>query len=316
MGREIKRVPVGFDWPLREVWEGFLMPDKFGETPCEACCYDRAPTILDEMFPSPRSGTGYSPRANHLHDQWYGYVPFDPESTGSARLTAESPAVRAFAERNVGDSPEFYGTGEWAVVREAQRLADLWNGQWGHHLAQEDVDALVAGGRLMDFTHKWSNGWQKIEPAVTPTAAQVNEWSLGGMGHDSINAGVVISARCEREGVSDMCPACKGHGSNEAYEGQRAESEAWEPSEPPMGEGWQLWETVSEGSPISPAFATAGELAAWMSEPERGRDWMPAENAAKFIAAGWAPTLIGSPQTGVVSGAEWVGSQPDAETTP
>lgn len=33
--------------------------------------------------------------------------------------------------------------------------------------------------------------------------------------------------------------------------------------EPPKGEGYQLWETTSEGSPISPVFASAEELAAW-----------------------------------------------------
>lgn len=33
--------------------------------------------------------------------------------------------------------------------------------------------------------------------------------------------------------------------------------------EPPRGEGWQLWETTSEGSPTSPVFKTAEELAIW-----------------------------------------------------
>lgn len=59
------------------------------------------------------------------------------------------------------------------------------------------------------------------------------------------------------------CPTCKGHATVERYDGQRAEAEAWEPTEPPAGEGWQLWETASEGSPVSPVFATAEELAAW-----------------------------------------------------
>jgi hypothetical protein len=310
MGREVKRVALDFNWPLNEVWEGFLMPDRFSETPCEACCYDKPPTIMDRLFPVPRSGTGYSPHAQHLHNLWYGYTPFDPASTGSAPLRHDTPAVRRFAERNVAHSPDFYGAGEWAIVREARRLAALWNGQWCHHLSQDDVDVLVAAGRLMDFTHTWSreDGWQKIEPPVTPAAAQVNEWSLSGFGHDSINAMIVIRARCEREGFSDTCPACGGHGSTEAYEGQRAEAEAWERSEPPMGEGWQLWETVTEGSPVSPVFATSEELAAWMSDPERGKDWVPPDVAATFISHGWAPTMTVSPATGVTSGVEAIGS--------
>jgi hypothetical protein len=245
--REVKRVPLDFDWPQGEVWEGFLLPDRLHERKC------------------PRCEHGYSPHAEHLHALWYGYVPFDPASTGSVPLTPDTPAVRRFAERNVTSAPDFYGTGEWAIVREATRLATLWNGQWCHHLSQDDVDALVAEGRLMDFTHTCTreSGWQKIEPPVRPTAAQVNEWSLSGFGHDSINCGIAVSARCKREGYDDTCPTCKGHGCIEKYPGQRAEAEAWEPSEPPAGDGWQLWETTTEGSPKSPVFATAGELAGW-----------------------------------------------------
>lgn len=32
---------------------------------------------------------------------------------------------------------------------------------------------------------------------------------------------------------------------------------------PPVGEGYQLWETTSEGSPCSPVFATLDELCEW-----------------------------------------------------
>ena len=294
MGREVKRVPVDFDWPLRKVWEGYLMPDRLDENPCPAC------------------KNGYSPHAEHLHDLWYGYVPFSPADTGSEILRAGTPAVRAFAERNVASAPDFYGTSELAIVCEALRLADLWNGMWCHHLCQDDVDALVAAGRLMDFTHTWSreNGWQKKDAPVTPTAAQVNEWSLSGFGHDSINAMVVISARCERAGVSDRCATCQGHGSLEAYEGQRAEAEAWQPAEPPEGDGWQLWETVTEGSPISPVFADAEGLAQWLASSAAGRDQMGSITVARaFVAAGWAPTFVGTPETGLVSGAEFIGTR-------
>ena len=33
---------------------------------------------------------------------------------------------------------------------------------------------------------------------------------------------------------------------------------------PPKGEGYQLWETTSEGSPMSPVFETPEELAEWL----------------------------------------------------
>lgn len=32
---------------------------------------------------------------------------------------------------------------------------------------------------------------------------------------------------------------------------------------PPKGEGYQLWETTSEGSPVSPVFETLDELCEW-----------------------------------------------------
>lgn len=36
--------------------------------------------------------------------------------------------------------------------------------------------------------------------------------------------------------------------------------------EPPKGDGYQIWERVSEGSPISPVFEKPEDLANWMVE--------------------------------------------------
>ena len=36
--------------------------------------------------------------------------------------------------------------------------------------------------------------------------------------------------------------------------------------EPPTGEGYQLWETTSEGSPTSPVFKTLDELCEWCAQ--------------------------------------------------
>lgn len=252
MSREVRRVPLDFDWPLKKVWKGYLMPGWLQGDKCPDC------------------GNGYSPYAQYLHNLWYGYAPFEPADSGCTPLTPDSPAVRAFAERNIASAPEYYGTGEAAIVREGERLAKLWNGSWSHHLTDKDVAALVEADRLHDFTHTFTRGvgWQKKDPPVTPTAEQVNEWSLRGFGHDSINAYVVIKARCEREGEPQTCATCGGHGTVEAYEGQRAESEAWERTDPPTGDGWQFWETVSEGSPKSPVFATADDLTTWLVDHE------------------------------------------------
>lgn len=281
MGREVKRVALDFDWPLDgEPWKGYLMPDKYDEDPCPADC-----------------DHGYSQHAAWLRNRWYGNEHFDPAETGSPLLTPDTPEVQAFAERNVNRSPEYYGRGNWAIRHEAMRLCALWNGMWSHHLEQRDVDALITAGRLMNFTHAWSQDagrWVPRDPAPVVTAAEVNRWSLGGFGHDSLNCGVVVEARCEADGRPYACSACGGYGSVEAYPGQRAEAEAWEPIEPPVGEGWQYWETVSEGSPISPVFATREGLVEWLCADYRWGSSGPLTRgqAESMVSAGWAPSGI------------------------
>lgn len=292
MSRQIYRVPLTFDHPLNQVWPGYLLPERLREKPCPDC------------------ENGYSEHAEFLFRVWNGNEPFHPILTGSAKLRTGTPAVRDFAERNIANAPEYYGTGEAAILREAERVAKLWNGQWCHHLNQEDVDALLAAGRLRDLTHTWSRetGWQPIVPTPTVTAEQVNEWSISSRyGHDDMNAAVVIEARCKRDGMPYVCGTCGGEALLESYPGQRAEAEAWEPTEPPTGDGWQLWSTVNEGAPISPVFATAEELAGWMSDPARGRDWVPLDTAARFVSDGWAPSGFETAETGFVRGVEHVG---------
>lgn len=273
MSREIRRVPADFDWPLNKVWQGYLQPEELHPPTCPDC-----------------DGDGYSPEARHLRDRWYGYAPFHPSERGSQPLTPATPAVRAFAERNVTRSPGFYGYGESAIAQEAQRLADMWNQQWLHHLNQDDVDALVAAGRLMDFTHTWSreDGWQPKNPPYTPTAAEVNEWAIGSLGHDSINQWVVTGAELDRLGLPKVCTTCGGEG-NVGTPEQRAAYEAWERTDPPTGDGWQLWETVSEGSPISPVFADREGLIHWLTTDYSWgaqRTPLTREQAEAFVGAG------------------------------
>jgi len=42
--------------------------------------------------------------------------------------------------------------------------------------------------------------------------------------------------------------------------------------EPPTGEGFQLWESVSEGSPVSPVFDTKEKLCRWLADTKREYD--------------------------------------------
>ena len=76
--------------------------------------------------------------------------------------------------------------------------------------------------------------------------------------------------------------------------------------EPPTGDGYQLWETVSEGSPVSPVFVTPEHLAQWLTEP--GNDTSITQDTnyeqwLKFIKGdGWAPSMVCSPEHGLESG--------------
>lgn len=82
----------------------------------------------------------------------------------------------------------------------------------------------------------------------------------------------VTQALLEAARLSDRwgwCPRCEGSALIEAWPGQQEKAEAWEPTEPPSGEGWQMWEDTSEGSPISPVFDTPEKLALWLANSTR-----------------------------------------------
>lgn len=280
MGREVRRVALDFDWPLKKRWEGFINPHKTPRCgPCE--------------------GTGASPGSRLFSAQWYGQAPFDPAAYGATPLTVDHPGVMAFARRNVERDPGFFGgASDRSVRREAERLWGHWHNQWSHHLIQVDVDALVAADRLYDFKGQ------------TPTAQEVNDWSIaGGMGHDSINQWVCVKARCKREKVKPSCSACRGSGENWPSEAAKKAHDDWKPTDPPEGEGWQMWETTSEGSPISPVFKAPEELARWLADTNASAFGSSGASYGSWlrmiVGPGWAPSAV-SDEHGLRSGVEAV----------
>jgi hypothetical protein len=69
----------------------------------------------------------------------------------------------------------------------------------------------------------------------------------------------------------------------------------WKPEEMTH---FQVYETVSEGTPVSPVFATREEVVAWLTAPgvvdrwgrnEQGKSRAVAE---RFVRGGWAPSMV------------------------
>jgi len=292
MGREIKRVPIGFDYKLDKVWAGYINPYSWHGDKCLEC-----------------DGSGYSKEYKHLSDLWYGNAPFNPEDRGSKPFLPTDEPVRKFAERNVGRSPEFYGNGEMAIQREAERLCKHWNSSWSHHLNEDDVKALIKADRLWDFTRTprteeqielvkkrvatgKHNSWLPESNGYIPTPQEVNVWSISGMGHDACNQWACVKAECKRLGYKYTCEVCNGSGEKISLKYKKLRDE-WKRVEPPKGIGFQLWETVSEGSPISPVFETPEELATWLVESpdykwKKNDAGTTYEQWLSFISVGWA----------------------------
>jgi hypothetical protein len=88
---------------------------------------------------------------------------------------------------------------------------------WNDAITQDEVQALVDAGRLMDFTHDFTpgDGWRRNPARPVPTAAEVNEaQSKGGIGtgHDAINRWILVETRAKRLGVWGKCTKCEGDG--------------------------------------------------------------------------------------------------------
>lgn len=141
-------------------------------------------------------------------------------------------------------------------------------GGWGDKLVQADVDALVEAGRLRQLRHReptednpCTHEWVMVpRTAEEVNAAQRAPWGMDLHSHDDINVSVLVRSRCERLGADHECSTCNGHGLIGTPE-QIDAYENWTGTEPPEGGGWQMWETTTEGSPQTPVFATAEELA-------------------------------------------------------
>lgn len=85
----------------------------------------------------------------------------------------------------------------------------------------------------------------------------------GLFGHDACDRWSATAKVVEAAGLPKDWGVCKTCG-GDALDPTIAEAyNAWEDFDPPAGEGFQLWENTSEGSPVSPVFETLDQLCAW-----------------------------------------------------
>jgi hypothetical protein len=97
---------------------------------------------------------------------------------------------------------------------------------------------------------------------------------------------------CRKCGAGDKdCGRCHGA---EVDPDVQTLFDAWEAMEtdPPAGEGWQMWETVGEGSPVSPVCETPEKLAEYMTENPWSIHKATYEQWLRMIACGYAPSMV------------------------
>ncbi|MGT2469283.1 hypothetical protein [Paraburkholderia terrae] len=247
MGYQAKRVPLDFDWPLHQRWEGYVNPFNVDSVPCPAC--------VD--YP------GFSPAMRRLRNEWTGAVAFRPEDYGSRPYRTDDEVIQEAVRRQSAAYTEaFSSEGKFAA-----QLCDDLNSQWRYHLGEEDVRLLAENGCLLDFTHEWTSmaGPEPKEPPYIPTAREVNDASVLGRCFTDGAQLTLFAGKCEMLGLALKCSECEGYRRLWPTGELRSSSGAWQQMDPPVGEGFQMWSSV-ESCPVSPVFAGPSDLAKWMTE--------------------------------------------------
>lgn len=150
---------------------------------------------------------------------------------------------------------------------------------WIYELSEEDIKVLMKYNSLRELTRTPINDEQKkiVEKLGTkylpfdnghiPTLQEVIEWHRSKhpwIGLSSTDLFICIKSKVERLGIDEKCSVCGGDGHIWYSDEIKQLSENFERYDPPIGRGYQLWETTSEGSPISPVFDTFFGLCEWL----------------------------------------------------
>lgn len=286
---EIRRVPVGFDWPINKIWAGFVNPH-----------YKRCPTCADgdsggssnsqrldafmryialAVTASLRRPDNFEPRVDWSHltepvDRWP-FENLDPVAvfatlTGQTISDADARIIRCCAGTEPAEHHYRAQLARWDADRRV--VIDAHGPMYYPHpyLCEAGIgDPGTTFCKLVEAL-----------PGFKLDAFQCETWEA--------EKAIMALAGVTIEGWYD-CQTCGGEGidpdSLEAYN-------TWEKSNPPAGPAYQLWETVSDGSPQSPAFEAPEALAAWLANNFK-HERQSADRWLKFIAGpGWAPSMV------------------------
>lgn len=178
-----------------------------------------------------------------LHDKiWKGHIyPYPPGQCPICKGTGFNSETKKLAD----DFYDFKNTGCC----------------WYDKITQDEVQALVDAKRLQQFV------CVSLNSGCVPTSDEVNEWARINLpGHDLTNKGILVETRAKRRRVYGKCPDCNGETIIFRCMDDKKTYMSWGKHNPPIGDGFQLWEKGSTGRPISPVFESAEELANWYSE--------------------------------------------------
>jgi len=257
MGRELRRVPLDFNWPYSKVWEGYLNPHR------KACpeglknnChggYSNAGKWLDAVS-----------QILALMGQEALVPPEDQALIKERGRTYPHPYLEELNYAPRTETPD-------EVLDHIRALPTQQEKNWALHCYhQEHPSQLLALDKeLVDLVQKLAPG-QALGSFGGGVAYEIGRTLMKAAGVDPHTWG--------------LCKVCGGDGMDPAV---KEAKEAWEPTPPPTGEGWQLWETTSEGSPISPVFDTEEAFVQHLI----GKGYT--ETAArKFVVTGHACSMV------------------------
>ncbi|MDE2099689.1 MAG: hypothetical protein KGL39_20720 [Patescibacteria group bacterium] len=183
MGRELKRVPLDFDWPLHKTWEGYVNPH-----------YKKCPDCTD----------GYTVARRYVH------------ALVQLIMIAGEDSLRGRKH------PWLQNAGLCPVEPPTPDMAELTSG--------------LAGREPSPLGHDSCDNWRAEAKIIAAAGLDPKVWGI--------------------------CPTCEGDAIDPAF---KAAYEAWQAYEPPTGDGYQLWDTTGDGSPITPVFASLDALCKYAS---------------------------------------------------